>query len=265
MLNMAKKTRKDKKEKILQEMPETTRHLFSPRFIGILADEVAKTVIKRLPSMPKRQKKKKTNVALKGAFFLDTSAIIDGRIFEFINTGLANGPFVLLGSILLELKHIADSQDRVRKEKGRKGLEALAILKKRGKSWLTVLDDKNGTEEKAVEVDEVLIKKAKENKGKIVTCDYNLEKKATIAGVKTININSLANVLKIKAVPGEGFSVNVLHVGKDKTQGVGYLDDGTMVVIEEGSKNVGKETKVEVSRVIQTTAGRMIFAKKIVS
>ena len=266
--NMAKKIRqprfgrgKNKNEKILQEIPETTRHLFSSKFIGILADEVAKTVVKRLPSVlprPRRRKKKKKNIKLKNAFFLDTSAIIDGRIFEFINASFVTGPFVLLESILLELKHIADSKDKIRKERGRKGLDSLSVIKKKKGVKFVVLDSNGGEE-----VDELLIKYAKENKGKILTCDFNLAKKAMIAGVKVININSLANILKIKAIPGESLKVNVLHLGKDQTQGVGYLDDGTMVVVEDGKRDIGKQVEVKVTRVIQTTAGRMIFAKKI--
>lgn len=234
-----------------------------PRLIGQLADEVARTVVRRLPSVlqkPRRKKAKKVNKVSK-AFFLDTSAIIDGRIFDFINSGLATGPFVILEDVLSELKHIADSADSVRKEKGRKGLSMLSSAKKRNKRKFIVLGNGNGqTEEK---VDEALILRARQNRGTVVTCDFSLEKKASIGGVSVININSLANVLKIKAIPGESFKINVLHVGKDKTQGVGYLDDGTMVVVEEARRFVGHDIDVEVARVIQTTAGRMIFAKKI--
>ena len=121
-------------------------------------------------------------------------------------------------------------------------------------------DDKDFT---GKEVDEKLIAIAKSRKGKIITCDYNLEKKASISGVVAVNVNTLANVLKVTAVPGESLHIKLQHKGKDITQGVGYLDDGTMIVVEHASMDLGKEVNVIVSRVIQTTAGRILFAKKI--
>ena len=123
--------------------------------------------------------------------------------------------------------------------------------------------EKNFDLEKIKEVDEKLIKIAKNEKGKIITCDFNLEKKASISGVTTININTLANLLKVRAIPGEVFSIKLVHKGKDSTQGVGYFDDGTMVVVENASFDIGKAVEVKVSRVIQTTAGRILFAKKV--
>jgi uncharacterized protein YacL len=117
--------------------------------------------------------------------------------------------------------------------------------------------------DKLNEVDEKLIAASKLNKARIITCDYNLEKKASISGITAININTLANALKVTAVPGESLHINIQHVGKDATQGVGYLDDGTMIVVENSSFDIGKAVDVIVSRVIQTTAGRILFAKKI--
>ena len=234
---------------------------FPPRLIKAMADEVAKTVLKRLPRLIRRPKNKNSSKKkpIGNAIFLDTSAIIDSRIFDVINLGLITGIFVILESILLELKHIADSQDSVKRLRGRKGLELLEKLKKTKGVKVHVLSD-NG--EKA-EVDEKLIRAAKHYKGRIITCDYNLDKKATISGVLAINVNALANTLKITAVPGEAIHINILHVGKDITQGVGYLDDGTMIVVENASSDLGKSVDVMVSRVIQTTAGRILFAKKI--
>lgn len=237
--------------------------LFPPTLIALLADEVAKTVVKRLPRLiprPKRKtgsqfKKKK----IENAIFLDTSAIIDGRIFDVIALGVFSGVFVVLESILLELKHIADSKDLVKRVRGRKGLEFLERLKKARGVKVIVLPDLNAQGE----VDERLIQTAGFTKGRIITCDYNLEKKAVISGVKTINVNTLANTLKVTAVPGESLHIKILHKGKDITQGVGYLDDGTMLVVENASMDLGKEINVIVSRVIQTTAGRILFAKKI--
>ncbi len=247
-----------------------------PKLVGALADEVAKTLMQRLPNMinnPHRSPKKKQNKNKNGkkiehGIFLDTSAIIDGRIFDVINLNLLNGVIVIPESILMELKHLADSQDMVKRERGRKGLDFLDILKKTRKMKLQVLSEEGekGLEnknKKPMEVDEKLIRIAKNHKGKVITCDYNLEKKAAIDNVQVINVNALANSLKVIAVPGEALHIKVLHPGKDVTQGVGYLEDGTMIVVEDGSTIVGKMADVVVSRVIQTATGRILFAKKI--
>ena len=235
---------------------------FPPRLIKAVADEVAKTVIKRLPRLISRSKGRGHSTRRKpieDAIFLDTSAIIDARIFDVINLGLIKGVFVILDSILLELKHIADSKDLVKRVRGRKGLEFLEKLKKNRRVKFTVLSNNNGK----TEVDEELIYSANIHKGRVITCDYNLEKKATISNVLAININTLANLLKVTAVPGEALHIKILHRGKDVTQGIGYLDDGTMLVVENAIEDLGKEVDVIVSRVIQTTAGRILFAKKI--
>jgi len=242
---------------------------FSPRFVGMLADEVARTVVRTLPSFRRagneKSKKKKNGKTLENAVFLDTSAIIDGRIFDVISLGLFRGNVVVLDSILLELKHIADSKDLVKRERGRKGLVSLEKVKKIKGIKLLVLSEekeKNMGVDKLPEVDERLIQAAKLNKGRVITCDYNLEKKASIGGVTAINVNTLANVLKVIAVPGETLHIQIQHKGKDITQGVGYLDDGTMIVVENASLDLGKELDIVVSRVIQTSAGRILFAKK---
>lgn len=241
---------------------------FPPRLIRAMADEVAKTVAKRLPRLILRPRRTGHNLRkkpIKDAIFLDTSAIIDNRIFDVINLGMIRGVFVVLESILLELKHIADSKDLVKRVRGRKGLELLEKLKKNRRVKFTVLSNNNGSalQNGQIEVDEELIRTAKQYRGRIITCDYNLEKEATISGVLAININTLANVLKVTAVPGEALHIKILHRGKDVTQGIGYLDDGTMLVVENASEDLGKEVDVIVSRVIQTTAGRILFAKKI--
>jgi len=239
-----------------------TASRFPRRLITALADEVAKTVVQRLPRLIPRRTKRKINSKkkfLEKSFFLDTSAIIDSRIFDVINLGVIGGAFVILDSILLELKHVADSQDSVKRLRGRKGLELLEKLKKTKGVKVHVISDN----EEKMEVDERLIRTAKMYKGRIITCDYNLEKKAVINGVLAINVNTLANTLKVTAVPGEALHINILHKGKDATQGVGYLDDGTMIVVENASSDLGKAIDVIVSRIIQTTAGRILFAKKI--
>lgn len=238
---------------------------FPKNFVSTLADEVAKTLAK-MPRFSRLKRKSNVKKKIRGLsennpIFLDTSAIIDGRVFDVINLGVFTGTFVVLESILLELKHIADSQDMVKRVRGRKGLDFLEQLKKRRRNKVIVLPDEDDLKNK--EVDEKLIQTAKNHKGRIITCDYNLEKKATISGVLTINVNTLANHLKITAVPGEALHISILHKGKEMTQGVGYLDDGTMLVVENASEELGKTIDVVVSRVIQTTAGRILFAKKI--
>ena len=235
---------------------------FPKNFVSVLAEEVAKTLSK----MPRfrRSKNKRSNSKKKkidNPIFLDTSAIIDARVFDVIALGVFTGTFVILESILLELKHIADSQDMVKRVRGRKGLDLLEKLKKGRRNKVIVLPDNEDF--KNSEVDEKLITTSKNYKGRIITCDYNLEKKATISGILTINVNTLANYLKITAVPGEALHIGILHKGKEITQGVGYLDDGTMLVVENASSDLGKTVDVVVSRVIQTTAGRILFAKKI--
>ena len=261
---MAKKVNKTKLR--VKKAGEVEAHtaVFSPKMVGLLADEVAKTVIRRLPSFRRPKKRKKTR-KIENAIFLDTSAIIDGRIFDIIKMGLFTGSFVVLESILLELKHIADSQDTVKRERGRNGLELLEKLKKaKGVKFTVLHEPDNVLESKDIkEVDEKLIDTTKAHKGKIITCDYNLEKKSNISGVTAININTLATLLKVHAVPGEVLHIRILHKGKEPAQGVGYLDDGTMIVVENAVEEIGKETDVLVSRVIQTIAGRILFAKKI--
>lgn len=239
---------------------------FSPNLIGAIADEVSRTLLTRLPGMLPRARSRKSpskkQKKIEHAIFLDTSAIIDGRIFDVIYLGLLNGVVVILPSILLELKHIADSQDTVRRERGQKGLEALEKLRKTKKLKVVILSEEEETRYKGV-VDEKLIKAAKAHKGKVITCDYNLEKKGNIENITAINMNGLANCLKVIAVPGESLHIKVSHQGKDPTQGVGYLDDGTMLVVESGSEDIGKSIDVVVSRVIQTASGRILFSKKI--
>lgn len=242
---------------------------FPQRVVTLLADELAKTMMERLPSMLPAANKKPVRKTVKPkridyALFLDTSAIIDGRIFDIIQLGAMNGVFVITDSILRELKYIADSQEMVRRERGRRGLDLLEKLKKtRGVRVTMLKEEYSSNNGKPGEVDERLIKAAKMHKGKIITCDYNLDKRANIDGVTAINVNAMANALKVIAVPGEALHIKVQHVGKDMNQGVGYLDDGTMIVVEEGSQSVGKMADVVVARVIQTATGRILFAKKI--
>ncbi|HSD98760.1 MAG TPA: hypothetical protein VLB73_03625 [Patescibacteria group bacterium] len=238
----------------------------SSHFVGNLADEIAKTLAAKFPrgwqkSTVKKKKPKNKKEAEK-AVFLDTSAIIDGRIFDVIDTGILNGFVIVPEFILLELKHIADSQDMVKRERGQRGLERLEKVKRSRYIKLLILPGNEKTD-KQKEVDEKLLTMTKMYKGRLITCDFNLEKKASVSGVTAINVHHLANKLKVIAVPGESLHVKIQHIGKDPTQGVGYLDDGTMIVVEQGSGYLDHFLNVVVSRVIQTSSGRMLFAKKI--
>lgn len=249
-------------EKVITQALSNERPL-PRRFIGALADEVAKIVIQRLPkrtSSPKKKKQEKKTI--EQGIFLDTSAIIDGRIFDVIALGVMQGTLVVPEFILSELKHIADSQDMVKRERGQRGLARLEKTRKTKFMKFQLLDEEPETKKQEV-VDDRLILLAKKYKGRVITCDYNLEKKSAISGVIAINVHELANRLKILAVPGESLHITLQHIGKDPTQGVGYLEDGTMLVVEHGSNDVGRAVDVIVSRVIQTSSGRILFAKKI--
>lgn len=257
MNNAVQKENKKENKAPLRGIP-----MLPQRFIALLAQEIAKTVATYLlPLLKKTPKKKRKNSLYTNTFFLDTSAIIDRRIFDVVTLGLLTNNLVVIEPVLFELKRIADSKDEVKRERGRKGLELLEKIKK-GKMVKVFVLSENG-ENKREEVDEKLIKTAKSYKGKIITCDYNLEKKASIQGVLAINVNALANSLKVTALPGELLSVKVLHEGKDKSQGVSYLNDGTMIVVEEAGLDLGKTLDVVISKVIQTASGRILFAKKV--
>ncbi len=263
---MDKKEQRDIQDLVKDKPEEKKTPVFSSKMIGDIAEEVSRTLISRLPAMMRRPKRKAKNKKIKKieyAILLDTSAIVDGRIFDVISTGLLNGNIVILSSILMELKHLADSQDTVKRERGRRGLELLENLRKEKQINIITLVADDEAKMENIEVDERLIRLAKIYKGKIVTCDYSLEKKAVVENIRAININALANYLKVIAVPGEALYIQVSHQGKEATQGVGYMDDGTMIVVDKGVDLIGKKVNVVVSRVIQTATGRILFAKKI--
>lgn len=189
---------------------------------------------------------------------LDTSVVIDGRIIDIAGTGFVDGPFVVPNFVLREIQLISDSPDAIKRNRGRRGLDMLNQLQKRTDLEVRIsYTDYTDTRE----VDAKLVKLAVEQKGILVTNDFNLNKVAELQGVKVLNINSLANALKPVVLPGEEMEIQVVKEGKDENQGIGYLDDGTMVVIESGGKLMGKKVKVNVTSVFQTNAGKMIFTK----
>jgi uncharacterized protein YacL len=193
-----------------------------------------------------------------GPVLLDTSVIIDGRIADISQTGFIEGEMLVPRFVLTELQHIADSSDTLRRNRGRRGLEMLHRLQNESVTPVRVTDmDVEG----AHEVDDKLVLLAKRLHCAIVTNDYNLNRVAELQGVRVLNINELANAVKALFIPGERFSVKIVQEGKEIGQGVGYLDDGTMVVIEDGKPYVHQEMEVVVTKVLQTAAGRMLFAR----
>jgi uncharacterized protein YacL len=189
---------------------------------------------------------------------VDTSAIIDGRIQDILKTKFLEGKIVIPRFVLKELQQIADSTDPIKRQRGRRGLEILNTVQKESGLNLS-LHEEEFPEVK--EVDAKLVKLAQLLQAKILTVDFNLNHVASFQGVKVLNINELANALKPVVFPGEQMQIKLLKEGKEYNQGVGYLDDGTMVVVEDGRRLIGQEVKVAVSSVLQTPAGRMIFTK----
>jgi uncharacterized protein YacL len=189
---------------------------------------------------------------------LDTSVIIDGRVADIAKTGFLPGTLLIPRFVLNELQYIADSSDGLRRQRGRRGMEVLAELQKAPAVVVRISDI---DVEDVREVDDKLVILARQLKCPILTNDYNLNRVAELQGVSILNINELANAVKSVVLPGELMSVNVIQEGKEASQGVAYMDDGTMVVVENGSKLLGKEIEVTVTKVLQTAAGRMIFAR----
>lgn len=190
---------------------------------------------------------------------LDTSAIIDGRINDIGETDFIEGTLVVPGFVLRELQEVADSADSVKRERGRRGLDVVKKLKDNKKIILKILEKDYP---KITEVDAKIVKFAEDLRAKIITSDYNLNKVASVRGVRVLNINELSNAIKPPVLPGEEIKVFVLKEGKEKKQGVAYLDDGTMVVVEDGKNYIGQKIDVTVSSILQTSAGRMIFVRK---
>jgi uncharacterized protein YacL len=200
----------------------------------------------------------KATMAVSGIKILDTSVIIDGRIADICRSGFLEGELVVPSFILEELRHIADSSDSLKRNRGRRGLDVLNVIQKELKHPVRI---ENITVPEGSEVDSELLKLAKKLNGKVVTIDFNLNKVASFQGVHVLNINELANAVKPIALPGEEMTVQVIKDGKENGQGIGYLDDGTMIVVDGGRPYIGENLNVTVTSVLQTAAGRMIFAK----
>lgn len=199
------------------------------------------------------------SVNLTRPLILDTSAIIDGRILDIAKTGFVSGLILAPNFVLTELQQVADSSDGLKRARGRRGFEVVEELKKIKQLRVEVWDK----EQNGKAVDEKLLNLAKSLHGRIITCDFNLNRLASISNIGVLNVNDLANAVKVVSLPGETMELKIMHLGKDKTQGVGYLPDGTMVVVADTADKIGQTVKIEVTKNIQTPAGRMIFSKEV--
>lgn len=192
---------------------------------------------------------------------LDTNVIIDGRINDIVKSGFIEGPIIIPASVLKELQKIADSPDPLKRNRGKLGLDNLNIMQDEMELPVEIYDDFQDSTEEIADVDTHLVNLAKKLEGKIITNDYNLHRVAILQGVDVLNINELANALKPVVLPGENLKIQIIKQGKEAGQGVAYLDDGTMIVVEGGDNYIGKEVYVSVTSILNTVAGRLIFAR----
>ncbi len=192
---------------------------------------------------------------------VDSSAIIDGRIADVCRTGFLEGPLVIPSFVLQEVQHVADSSDEIRRNRGRRGLDILNTIRDELDIEVEVYQQDPEKDSGNGDVDTKLLQLARQLDGKVITNDYNLNKVAVLQGVEVLNINDLANALKPMVIPGERMEIQLIKEGKEPGQGVGYLDDGTMVVVDDGRSHIGDVISVVVTSVLQTSAGRMIFAR----
>jgi uncharacterized protein YacL len=242
---------------LVQDIPITlpiyVLFYFIMGYLGfVLGKEKSKTIdLSRVPLFDKLEEEKDIKL-------LDTSTIIDGRIADICETGFIQSTFLIPQFVLYEIQHIADHQDPVKRTRGRRGLDVLHRLQKQTFLNVKIVDYDFP---KLKDVDTKLIALAKRLGGKIITNDYNLNKVAELQGIEVLNMNQLAMSLKPTLLPGELLNVKVVREGKEQGQGIGYLDDGTMVVIDDARKHLGKTVDVVVTSVLQTTSGRMIFSK----
>jgi len=194
---------------------------------------------------------------------VDTSAIIDGRIYDVCLSHFLEGCLIVPTFVIEELQHIADSSDNIRRNKGRRGLELLSKMQKHSGIKIDIMDVTDAAILEEREVDAKLIRLCKQLNASIITNDYNLNKVAELQGITVLNINELTNAVKMIVYPGETMHVTVIKEGKENGQGVGYLEDGTMVVVEDAQQQIGQDLEVMVTSVFQTAAGRMIFTRKV--
>jgi len=208
----------------------------------------------------KAEEEPSSNQMLRKTKLLDTNVIIDGRMADVCKTGFIEGPLLVPSFVLHELQMIADSADGLRRARGRRGLDILNSMRKDLKSLIRIYDDYDPDIDAIETVDAKLVRLARDLDAAIITNDYNLNKVAELQGVEVLNINELANALKPVVLPGEEMTVSIVKEGKEENQGIGYLEDGTMVVVEDGKRHIGSVVRVSITSVYQTAAGKMIFA-----
>lgn len=243
-------------------LPSAILILFASIYLGVRGMMSIKDEFKFVNTVSFEHPSQNADIGMERFKILDTNVIIDGRISDVCRTGFVTGPIYIPGFVLDELQHIADSSDSLKRARGRRGLDILNVMQKElpliVRSYDHLIENTGGPVE---EVDARLVLLAKEMNGDIVTNDFNLNKVAALQGVTVLNVNELANALKPVVLPGEEMPVTIIKEGKEQYQGVAYLDDGTMVVIEDGRKHIGEHMNVVVTSVLQTVAGKMIFAK----
>ncbi|MBC7341166.1 MAG: PIN/TRAM domain-containing protein [Clostridia bacterium] len=230
--------------------------------VGLKKREDLASLLGSIPRWGPRDKEKEKASRSQRFKVLDTSVIIDGRIADVCRSGFLEGTLVVPGFVLEELRHIADSSDLLKRNRGRRGLDILNRIRKEEDVRVQIVEVDY---EDLSEVDSKLVRLAQELGAPILTNDFNLNKVAELQGVRVLNINELANAVKPVVLPGEEMVVQVIKEGKEVGQGVGYLDDGTMIVVENGRRYLGQTITVMVTSVLQTQAGRMIFARPKVS
>lgn len=221
---------------------------FIVALLGLVAAETTYLTYRALPK----------NKIDEHSLLIDTSVLIDGRILPIVRSGLVTAPLIVPRSVVRELQYMADKADHEKRERARAGLDMIEQLQRLDRVTIEVIDDiahESGVDERLVEL-------ARRHKARLCTIDYNLNKSARAQGVEVVNINEIAHALRIVHLPGEIITIELVQPGQGNGQAVGYLDDGTMVVVDDAKKQIGSSVEAEVTRVLQTAAGKMLFARK---
>ncbi len=193
-----------------------------------------------------------------GSFIFDTSVLLDDKVLDLFDVGIFNGKIIIPQFVLIEMQKLADSTDDEKKEKGRKGFEIIEKIQKLEDLKITIDDT---IAYRSGKVDEDLVNLARKYNGRLVTLDYNLTRVAQLQGVQVLNLNHLAEILKPTLLPGQKIKLQIIRHGKNKEQGIGFTEDGTMIVIEDGGKNVGEQQEVVITNILRTNAGKLLFAR----
>lgn len=239
------------KDRTLSMSPDSRSQITQTKTPGVFSNPIGPTL--GHPPAAENQ-----YFALTPPVILDTSAIIDGRIFDIARAGFLSAVFILPSFVIEELQKIADSKDDLKRQRGRRGLDLLNAVRREKKLKLTISKDKVTGET----VDERLLSLTQSLRGKLATVDFNLNKAASVLGSEVLNVNDLTNAVKTTILPGEMMTLKIVQKGKEPGQGLAYLPDGTMIVVEDGGEVIGQEVTVKVVRLLQSSAGKMIFARQ---